>query len=780
MKKLITIVFYIFITNAAYSQISGTVKNTENQPVELATVALYSLPDSTLITGTVTNMKGGFLIESSENIKSCYLKISCIGYETLILYPIANGFNNICLKYDKNVLDEVVVKGFAPTVTDKDGRLIFSVKNSPFYKNYSASDLLIRTPFISFTGSGLAIDGSSAELRINGVKQDLTGISLSAFLSSLKSENIKHIEVQMGRTADVEANLPGGVIDIILEEKKGLNGNVYSELNYNGRSYEQKTKPIFKGIGGGGITFGTNDLHFYANIYGSAGKSHGVKSESNYLIKDIDKAINSKAVSPFELSKYYSANAGLSYRANKNNVFNIECKYSTMPENSSSVNSNSVILKAGNYEDSLQTFSNQNITDLQLSITGSHVWKNRLNNFTINSMLSYLNYKSENIQNTLSRYKLQIDDNSNETGITQNTSSMLYAQSKAEYTFTNKVRALAGLKYTRTQRESDYKFTSDKSDDSLSTNYKFTEELPSAFINLSKNFDNGLYLSIGLRGEYTHLTSQNSNVDISYFDLFPSSSLSYRFKNNVSLNIGYSRSIFRPSFALLNNYKVKLSDYIYSLGNPTLEAQITDNVNIRLSKNRHSLSASYSYSANPIMEKVYSEDSIIYIKNMNTGVMHTTSLSYRFNGNISKIWFLSANAGLSYISFPENIYYNNIFQGYATAYNTIKLSESISSDISLKYASPWIMNDRKVDSRFSLDFDVKYNITSKLTLNAGIKNLLRKGNTVSITDNLYANHYYWRETAFRNYTIRLTYNFSKGENIKSNKVNDENYDRFRL
>lgn len=80
----------------------------------------------------------------------------------------------------------------------------------------------------------------------------------------------------------------------------------------------------------------------------------------------------------------------------------------------------------------------------------------------------------------------------------------------------------------------------------------------------------------------------------------------------------------------------------------------------------------------------------------------------------------------------------------------------------------------------SLDFEIRYAINAKLSLDAGIKNLLRKSNTTSITDNLYTNHYSWRETAFRSYTIRLTYNFSKGENIKSWKVNDENMDRFRL
>lgn len=781
MKAFITIILLAWITFSISAQtISGKIIDEQNQPVEFATVALYSLPDSTLTTGTVTNAEGSFMLKASDKLQKGYLKISHVGYEALYLHPNEDSLDIIRLKPDSKILNEVVIKRTAPTMIDVDGRLIFSVKNSPFHKNYSASDLLLRTPFLSLSAAGLAIDGASAELRINGVKQDLTGNSLLAFLNSLKSENIKQIAVQMGRTADVSAELPGGVIDIILEEEKGLNGNVYAELIHNGKSYEEKPNPILNGLGGGGITVGTDALHFYANLYGSAGKSHGAKSESNYLIKDVERAINSKGISPFGSNQYYHSNAGLSYKANKNNVFILEGKYNTMPESSSTANSDAIILQAGQFADSLHSRSHSNSTNSQFSISGSHSWKNTSNDFTINSVASYLNNSSEYTQNMLSRYKIQTDGNSSETGITLNSSSMFYLQTKAEYTFSNETSVLAGLKYTRTERESDYVFASDKSNNSLSTSYRFTEELPAVFVSLRKKFNNGLFASLGSRGEYTHLYSRGRDVDISYFDLFPSASLSYRFKNNASLSTSYSRSIFRPSFALLNNYKVKLSDYVYSVGNPTLKAQMTDNVNIRLSRQRHSLSANYSYSANPIMESVYSENDIIYIKNMNTGKMHTTALSYGHNGNLFKIWFLSANASIAHMSFPGNIRYKNIFQGYATAYNTVKLSNNISSNLSIRYASPWIMNDRKVDERFSLDFDIMYNINSRLTLNAGIKNLIRKYSTTSITDNIYANHYNWREAVFRTCMVRLTYNFTKGEDIKSRKVNDENFDRFRL
>lgn len=780
LRIFITTILHVTIALSAYTQnVSGKIIDEQNKPIEFATVALYSLSDSMLTNGTITDDDGRFFLRTTFDLQKSYLKISYVGYEALYLYPLEDSLDIIRLKPDNKILNEVVVERTPPTVMHVDERLIFNVRNSPFHKNYTASDLLVRTPFLSLSGAGLAIGGASAELRINGVKQDLIGNSLLDFLNILKSENIKQIEVQMGRTADVSADLPGGVIDIILEEKKGLNGNIYAELDHNGIGYEEKPNPILNGVGGAGITVGTEALHFYANLNGSSGKSHGIKSISNYLIKDVEKAINSKGVSPFGSSQYYNANVGLSYNANKKNVFIFESKYNKMPVNSSTVYSDAIILQVGQFADSLYTQTYSNSSNSQLSITGSHNWKNTLNDLTINSVASYLHNRSEYTQNMISRYKIQTNGNSNEIGVNYNSSSMFYIQSKAEYTFANDMRVLAGLKYIRTERESDYEFTSDRITGNV-LNYKFTEELPAVFANMNKKFEKGLSISVGLRGEYTHLYSKKNDFDISYFDLFPSASLTYQLKNNILFSTNYSRSIFRPPFALLNNYTVKLSDYVYSVGNPTLKAQITDIINIRLSKQRHSLSTSYSYSANPIMENIYSENDIIYIKNINTGEMHTTSLSYGYNGNLLKAWFLSANAGVSYMSLPKNIRYRNNFQGYVTAYNTIKLSNNISSNINIKYATPWIMNDRKVDNRFSIDLEIRFNIDSRLTLDAGIKNILSKKSTTSITDNLYANHYYWRETAFRTYSVRLTYNFSKGEKIISRKVNDENFDRFRL
>lgn len=779
MKKVLMAILLCVVFANMYAQTyKGTVKGTKDEAIPFANVVLFSLPDSTFVTGTTTDDLGKFLLKNKKTITNGYLEISSIGFEKQTLSAKEN-IGTIVLKEATNELEEVVVKGKRPIIKNEKGNLVFNVKSTPLRKDYSANDLLIRTPSVTMAGNGIAVAGGAAELRINGVKQNLKGAALTAFLNGLKSDQIKQIEVQSGRTADIDANLSGGIVNIVVEENRGIKGFVDSKLNYNGKSYHKDAQHLFNGTGGAGITFGTKKLQLYANIYGGGGRFHGVKSESDYLIKQVNKHISEKSVSKYIPSKYIDINSGLSYKLNETNIINIEGAINKTPTKEITKNSNIRLSQDGLFQDSLFINSLLKSEKTQYAFTVSHRWQSLNKKCNINTQFNYLHNKQEEEQNVASKYLSQTSDNSNDTNNTESNSSMFYAQSKLNYTFDNGINTIAGIKYTQTKRKSDYLFSSDNSNN-FNTLYEFTEQLPAVFINLDKKLSNGIFVSLGLRGEYTNLKSENSGVALNYFDLFPSLLMSYKLKNNLALKFSYAKSIWRPSFSLLNNYKVKLSDYLYSVGNPELKAQKTDYFKIGLSKQGHYLNISYSYSDNPISESVYTENNIIFIKNINAGKEHKLSLNYSYSGNVIPIWYLSANTGASYINLPKSRYEKEIFQAYLSIYNNVKISDNLKCNINAKYATPWIMNDRKIDDRFSLDIDIKYALNKNFTISAGVKNLLRKSDKTSITDNIYTNYNHWRETAFRVYSISFSYKFSKGEKIRNRKIRNENKDRYRL
>jgi hypothetical protein len=63
-------------------QIKGTVIDTESNPIPFANVAIYTLPDTTLITGTTTNEQGSFML-NTDNISSD----AFYGYRSSVMNP---------------------------------------------------------------------------------------------------------------------------------------------------------------------------------------------------------------------------------------------------------------------------------------------------------------------------------------------------------------------------------------------------------------------------------------------------------------------------------------------------------------------------------------------------------------------------------------------------------------------------------------------------------------------------------------------------------------------
>ncbi len=90
------------------AQFTGRVVDTQNQPLEFANVALYRLPDTTLITGTITDREGKFVLSSAHSGQS-FLRISMLGYETKEIDPSRGEPGTIVLNAITQQLEDVVV-----------------------------------------------------------------------------------------------------------------------------------------------------------------------------------------------------------------------------------------------------------------------------------------------------------------------------------------------------------------------------------------------------------------------------------------------------------------------------------------------------------------------------------------------------------------------------------------------------------------------------------------------------------------------------------------------
>jgi hypothetical protein len=212
-KQLLILFFFMNSLSPVFSQIQGRVIDANNQPIEFANVALYALPDSTIVTGTITDKNGEFSLTAND-IGNAFLKISFIGYETQIV-PATSG-QTIMLKAENTVLGEVVVRGNLPKIQLKNDALVATVQNSVLSKAGTANDVLKRLPLLTGDDGVFSVFGKGeAKIYINN--REMRDVSE---LDNLNSADIKDVEIVVNPGARYDATVKA-VIRINTARKAG-------------------------------------------------------------------------------------------------------------------------------------------------------------------------------------------------------------------------------------------------------------------------------------------------------------------------------------------------------------------------------------------------------------------------------------------------------------------------------------------------------------------------------------------------------------------------------
>lgn len=107
--KIFTVILLCCLCGSAWAQtIEGRVMDERSQPLEFANVEVYALPDTLLVTGTITDSLGVFTLNISE-LSNSVIKVSLAGYETATVVPVSG--QTVVLKYKNQMLGEVSIVG---------------------------------------------------------------------------------------------------------------------------------------------------------------------------------------------------------------------------------------------------------------------------------------------------------------------------------------------------------------------------------------------------------------------------------------------------------------------------------------------------------------------------------------------------------------------------------------------------------------------------------------------------------------------------------------------
>jgi hypothetical protein len=196
----------------------GRVVDETNAAAPFVNVVLLNASDSAFVAGTTTDGDGAFTL--TGNAAKPLIKITYLGYKTLLLDAPSSNLGTIVMEPEATVLGEVVVKGQRPAFKLTTDGLKTEVENTLLSKVGSAKTVLENLPGVQRKKDGIEVFGKGTPLiYINGRK-----LQNQTELDQISSEDIQSVELITNPGAKYDAT----VESVILIKTKRPQGEGFS------------------------------------------------------------------------------------------------------------------------------------------------------------------------------------------------------------------------------------------------------------------------------------------------------------------------------------------------------------------------------------------------------------------------------------------------------------------------------------------------------------------------------------------------------------------------
>ncbi|MDO5571394.1 MAG: TonB-dependent receptor [Bacteroidales bacterium] len=771
--------------------VEGIVVDSKSKtPLEFVNVAVFKEGSDKMEKGITSNLEGEFTIKDLS--KGNYeLKISYVGYTTLIV-PIGItdkkkdlNLGRISLKEDSKQLKEVQVTGQKSQMRFEVDKKVFSVDQNIASAGGSASDALANIPSVSVDSEGNVSlrNNSGVTIWINGKPSGISEDNSAQILEQLPAESIESVELITNPSARFSSEGSAGIINIVLkkEKKTGYYGGVSLEGNSQG------------GYGASGnININYNKIEAFANIgYRRFKMDSSTDSERESTNKSGDEILLIQDGDGDRGMRGLFTRAGVTYNMTKNDAFSLGANimsgkgesnntadYNTYTNNLLTNSYNRVTKSSNDHSmysgtaDYIHTFAKDH--DLRLSAEYDYMDRG-------GTSVYLQNYTDTTY------YQLQDGPGKNKRW-----------EVKADYAnmFNEWLRLNVGYQGNFNKSNSGSMTWVDPEkkieETSLYNTFTYDENINAVYGTISGN-SGKLSYQAGLRGEYTDYTTESlgkytdENQDAvkrDYFNLFPSAFISYELPNQNQLQLNYTRRINRPRGRKLNSF-INLTDSTnISFGNPFLQPEFTNSLELNYMKmwEAHTLSASiyYKSSSDVIQTVSYMQDNILYSTFENVTNSQQGGLELVGKNKLFKFLDLTTTVNLYYskldgFTFKDYDYKGtNSFSWDGRMIANVLLPWSMSLQLTGNYSSEQKTAQGKDFSRYWLDFGLRKSfmdkklsvaITGRDILNSREMKSYRFGENFTQTS---INK--WGGTQIG---ISLTYNFG---NMKSSKKKNQKND----
>jgi len=629
------------------------------EPVEFASVALYSQQDSSLVTGTITGVNGTFEFKDMS-YGLYYAEIRFIGYVNTKMTGIAVTQHNksvdlgeIGVERSVTELEGVDIVAERPQMEYKIDRKVIYAESNITAAGGTAVDLLENTPSIQTDIDGnVTLRGSSNfTVLIDNKPSVLDG---SEALQQLPASSIERVEIITNPSAKYDPDGTAGIINVIMKKQKlqGFNGIVngsYGSFDqYSGDvllNYRLDKVNLFAGfnlrnrmMSGNGSSERESYLNDTINYLLSedrnemGGKSNGFKAGFDFYVNDINTIsfqgnIGSRGFGHSSISQYHDftipSTSDLYY----------------LQENNSERNSDFYSLTL-NYDHNFGSPEHK----LQASAFYSRDHDSDFEELKDIQTDAYWN------ESDLEPYMQRTTESGVESEFRLNLDYFVPVGQEGKFETGYQLRHESGT--------NDYLF--DLYDNDL--NDWINVENRNNGIELSRNIQAGYAIfgtttkivdfQVGLRAEYTNRMITQIALDEEYkidrVDLFPSAHVTRSLPFDQQLQLSYSRRINRPREFYLDPFPNYMDQLNIQIGNPELEPEYVDSYELNWQKKIGSTSVTaelYYRQTTNMMSRVTSlrDDNVMIHTMDNIGTDHSLGTEMMVTASPFKWWDLNVS-----------------------------------------------------------------------------------------------------------------------------------------
>ena len=558
--------------------ISGNVIDEETkEPLEYATIVVFSKLKNAIITGGITDSKGDFSIP--VEIGAFDIRIEYIGFKTQIIENkrITNDENigKFSLILDVEALDAVEIIAERTTVEFRLDKKIYNVGKDLTVRGGTVSDVLDNVPSVSVDVEGnVALRGNDdVRILINGKPSGLVGLNSTDTLRQLPAESIERVEVITSPSARYDAEGSAGILNIILRRSKlqGLNGAMTLNTSY----------PTQAGVSGN-INYRTGNLNFFNTTGYSYRETPGNSYNNTEFFNGDNPSTFLKEERIFERErKGLNTNLGVEWYVNKTSSFTASMVYRNSDNASNTTN---ILDEIGSNNSITRNIRLDPEIEDDKTIQYSLNYDNQFNGDSQHKLTFDFQYEQSEESETSLINQNRIDVENVETREKQD---RILLQADYVKPVGKEGQFEMGYRGQFQNLNSDFlvENTNDNGDTffintDLSNDLAFSQYVNAFYTQYGNKLGDKFSYLFGIRLEGTRVTiDQETSGDFekkNYTQLFPTANLAYEISEDASITLGYNRRIRRPRSYFINPFPSRSSATSIFQGNPNLNPSTSD------------------------------------------------------------------------------------------------------------------------------------------------------------------------------------------------------------